>query len=130
MKHGAKQLLSRHCIRPGRFWFPPMTASMAPVHAVNSVFVVPSRHVSIGPQVQSAAHFASSAEHICTLHAEHAWPTAASLLTGSDASQVMGTPPSTPEPPLPSSPESGDADEGPEVLVHPCAAIAAIAKPR
>ena len=106
-----------------------MTASMAPLHAVNNVFVVPSRHASIGPQVQSAAHFASSVEQFCTLHAVQAWCAAASLLTGSDASQVIETPLSTPEPLVPSSPESGDPD-GPEVLVHPCVAIAAIAKPR
>ena len=109
------------------------------------------KHASSGPQSQSAAHVASSAAQCAVSHEAQAAPP--STVAGSivAASQVMGMPLPLPEAlplpeplalpealplPEPSSPpellplpESDEAGEGDELL-HPCAARAAIVRPK
>ena len=133
-KHNELQYVLRHRISFVRPGFPLKDAEMAPLHAVNSVPFVPSRHVSIGPQMQSSAHVASSAEQCIALHDAHTG--SRGLDTGSEASQFDDTPlsswepVSSWEPPLSSWDALPSDGEGPDVVVHPCAAIAAMPKPR
>jgi hypothetical protein len=144
------QLQATQSVKTVCRWLPDnkaLTASGQAAVAVGRSGPLASRQTSMRLQVQSAAHAASSAAHFFALHAVQA---PASPLSGSEASQLVGMPVSTPEPlsttpeplsspePLSTTPEplsTGPAsfpasDDGEVSDQHPCAAIAAIAKPK